>query len=343
MVVRSYSKVNLGLAIGPVRGDGFHGLATMYQTIGLYDVVTVMARRMAETKISLTSNNPRVPTDGRNTAWKMVEGTLRRLGVGAEVSIHIDKRLPVQGGMGAGSANAAAVLIGLERELGVEVPGRMQLAAGVGSDVPLFLVGGAVIGEGRGDVVSAARDFPAMWCVAAVPEVGVSTPGAFRDWDARHGTAEKTNTGPSAAPPAGASGSAPDDKSKLTQAAKPHRMEMLSRMYASYRAGPAGISNLVGDLAENHLLALVHAGIENDFEEVVFPQYPSLRELKRQLIGDSNAVYAALSGSGSTVFGLYGSEMEARAAQQRARAMGVEAYVTKTLPREQYWHEMFAE
>jgi len=82
--VRSYSKINLGLAIGPVRTDGFHGLMTLYQTLALHDVVTVTARRVdsgGETRIALTTNHPFVPRDGRNTAWKMVERCLARLGV----------------------------------------------------------------------------------------------------------------------------------------------------------------------------------------------------------------------------------------------------------------------
>ena len=105
----------------------------------------------------------------------------------AEVEIHIEKRLPVQGGMGAGSANAAAALIGLERELGVALPEeeRLELAAEIGSDVPLFLLGGAVLGMGRGEQVVPMPDFPRTWCVVAVPEVGVSTPAAFKAWDAR--------------------------------------------------------------------------------------------------------------------------------------------------------------
>src|SRR6185369_1342402 len=142
-LVRSYSKINLGLAIGPVRPDGFHGLTTLYQTLELHDLVTVSAVRASATKIALTSNDGRVPVDGRNTCWKMVEKALVRMGVAAEVAIHIEKRLPVQGGMGAGSANAAAALIGLERELGVALPGaeRLGLAGEVGSDVPLFLLG----------------------------------------------------------------------------------------------------------------------------------------------------------------------------------------------------------
>src|SRR5216683_3223022 len=116
-LVRSYSKINLGLAIGPVRADGFHGLTTLYQTLDLHDLVTVTARGTGETRISLTTNHPFVPKDGRNTAWKMVERCQVRRGFSAEVEIHIEKNLPGGGGVGAGSANAAAALLGLEREL----------------------------------------------------------------------------------------------------------------------------------------------------------------------------------------------------------------------------------
>src|SRR5882757_7785963 len=111
--VRSYSKINLGLAIGPVRPDGFHGLTTLYQTLDLHDLITVSMRRLAsdsETQISLTTNHPFMPRDARNTAWQMVERCLERLGIRAEVEVHIEKRLPVGGGRGAGSANAAAAL-----------------------------------------------------------------------------------------------------------------------------------------------------------------------------------------------------------------------------------------
>src|ERR1700733_16267541 len=188
--VRSHSKINLGLAIGPGRAEGFHGLTTLYQTLDLHDFVWVTARSLEDgetTRISLTTNHPFVPRDGRNRAWRMLERCLVRLGVAAEVQIHIEKSLPVQGGLGAGSANAAAALLGLERELGVALPGveRLQLAAEIGSDVPLFLLGGAVLGLGRGEQVVPMPDLPKTWCVLAVPSVGVSTPAAFRDWDAR--------------------------------------------------------------------------------------------------------------------------------------------------------------
>src|SRR3954467_6365884 len=115
--VRSHAKINLGLGIGAPRSDGFHALATVYQTLEVHDLVTVSARAAGQTAIRLTSNDRRGPTGGRNTAWKMVELALRELGRAAEVEIHIEKRLPVQGGLGAGSGNAVAALVGLETEL----------------------------------------------------------------------------------------------------------------------------------------------------------------------------------------------------------------------------------
>jgi 4-diphosphocytidyl-2-C-methyl-D-erythritol kinase len=378
--VCSYSKINLGLAIGPVRPDGFHELATLYQTLALHDLVTVEAKpTTGESRITLTTNHPQVPTDARNTAWKMVELALVRANVTAEVAIHIEKNLPVQGGLGAGSANAAAALNGLERELRLSLSGtdRMELAAEVGSDVPLFMLGGAVMGTGRGECVEAMPDLPATWCVVAVPEVGVSTPQAFRDWDERQKTGNREQ---------GTAGI------RLTDDPQPDRLEELSHVYATVlRDGlvdfgfipeteqtpdTSGIVRGRGleikqgglekessehgstwnGLAENTLLALVRTGIENDFETVVFPQYPLLREIKRLLMGtpagvssgtpvdsSGNAVYAALSGSGSALFGLYRSEADARAAQQRVQATGCKAILTETLPRQEYWRRMFAE
>jgi 4-diphosphocytidyl-2-C-methyl-D-erythritol kinase len=354
--VRSHSKINLGLAIGPPRPDGFHHLTTLYQTLALYDVVTVSATPAAATSITLTSNHPAVPTDQRNTAWRMVERCLKRLHRHATVTIHIEKNLPIQGGMGAGSANAAAALFGLERELGVALPGldRLELAASVGSDVPLFLLGGSVLGLGRGEQVSPLPDLPQTPCVIALPAVGVSTPQAFRDWDAL-----LLSEAPNSATAAGES---------LTKAAEPDRLEKLSLALAATYAEPgtSGIfcdqlpetkqgsldenrSTPQNDLAESSLLALVRTGIENDFERVVFPIHPPLCEIKHHLMGDpsgvdgdGSALYAALSGSGSALFGLYRSMADAQAAQHRVQAAGVKAVITHTLPRTAYWRTMFA-
>src|SRR5580698_9305890 len=99
VTVRSHAKINLGLGVGAPRPDGFHGLVTLYQTLELHDLLTVSARRTETTAIQLTSNDRRVPTDSRNTAWKMVELALSTLRISAEVAIHIEKQLPIQGGL----------------------------------------------------------------------------------------------------------------------------------------------------------------------------------------------------------------------------------------------------
>jgi 4-diphosphocytidyl-2-C-methyl-D-erythritol kinase len=341
--VRSHAKINLGLAIGAPRPDGFHALSTVYQTLEAYDVVTVEARPAAATALTLSSNDDRVPTDGRNTAWKMVEQALAALEATAEVHIHIEKKLPVQGGLGAGSANAVAALVGLEAELQIWSDGkktrwwqakRLEIGARVGSDVPLFLLGGAVLGLDRGQEVYPLPDFDPVWCVVATPAVGVSTPTAFHDWDAlcqREGLTAEASTG------------------KLAE---------LSRAYASAFSGvlPAGDeqgSGLTGvpssrrDLAETAGFGLVRTGItswiENDFERVVFPQHPSLAEIKQILAGTGStgeALHASLSGSGSALFGLYATREAAQAACRRLHAAGVASLLTRTLPRTAYWQQM---
>jgi 4-diphosphocytidyl-2-C-methyl-D-erythritol kinase len=349
--VRSFCKINLGLAVGPSRPDGFHALSTVYQTLQLYDFVTVTAAHAANTTIHVTSNHRGVPRSEagsaeRNTAWRIVQKTLDRLKITANVHIHIEKTLPIQGGMGAGSANAVAATLGLERELGVALsgPARLEVAAEVGSDVPLFLLGGTVLGLNRGEEVYPLPDSPPLHCVVALPDIGVSTALAFQQLDVE----------------------------QLTSGAAVDKLKQLSRALASVwsttgvESGPSGIAfmdrtglipgdlpsgrasqerDVSGDLAENPLLALVRTGIENDFEEVVFSQHPSLRSTKRDLMGSSreSAFYAALSGSGSALFGLYGSQTDALAAQHRVQQNGTQAILTETLPRRKYWNTMFAE
>jgi 4-diphosphocytidyl-2-C-methyl-D-erythritol kinase len=317
--VRSFSKINLGLAIGHSRPDGFHALTTLYQTLAAHDLVTVEAQRISSSagSITLTTNDKRVPTDSRNTVWKMLDRALAVSGLSVEIRVHIEKRLSVQGGLGAGSANAVAALVGLEHELGEQLSGaeRLRIAAEVGSDVPLFLIGGAVLGLGRGEEVYPMPDLPETHCVIALPSVGVSTPQAFRDWDVL-------------------------EEQRLTANPPSDRLKELSRDLSACLSGShvSGAFSKEEGQPEDLLLALVRTGIDNDFEKVVFCQHPSLGEIKRIL--DQGAVYAALSGSGSAVFGLYQTSEAATAAEKRLSAHGTASLRTKTLPREAYWGTM---
>ncbi len=376
-LVRSFSKINLGLAIGPPRPDGFHSLLTLYQTLALHDVVSVSAQSAAETCVRLTSSDFRVPLDARNTAWRMVDRALALCGVTAEVDVHIAKNLPIQGGMGAGSANAAAALIGLERELGLKIPAdkRLALAAEIGSDVPLFLLGGSVLGWDRGQKVTGVPDVThaggaQIPCVMALPSIGVSTPNAFREWDRLSSSADGLQNPPTRDtlhelsriyaslllqhrddPMLRPSEIFPDLSPVPSLQTEQNSPENLQRPPGEQRHSTLSMRSGVEEyLVGTPLLALLHAGqgfeLENDFEKVVFPQYPALRQIKHQLLGFASehpALYAALSGSGSALFGLYADQAGAIAAQRRLQQEGVRAIVTSTLPRRIYWSSMFAE
>jgi 4-diphosphocytidyl-2-C-methyl-D-erythritol kinase len=183
VTVRSFAKVNIGLRIGALRPDGFHELRTVYQTIALHDIIRVQVG--CGSGIEIRCEDSRVPKDESNTCYRIVERAMVALKARGRVVIEIEKRLPVQGGLGGASANAVATLLALERALKKELPGpeRLRIAAEVGSDLPLFLVGGTVLGVGRGEEVYPLPDLPAIPCVVATPEIGVSTPKAFADWD----------------------------------------------------------------------------------------------------------------------------------------------------------------
>ena len=319
VIVRSFAKINIGLEIGRRRPDGFHSLRTVYQTIALHDRLRV--ELTPGTGIEISCREPRVPLGETNTCWRMAKRVMKALKARGRVVIKIEKGLPIQGGLGGASSNAVATLLAIERAVGKRLPQqeRLRLAAEVGSDLPLFLVGGTVLGVGRGEEVYPLEDLPALDCVIVTPEIGVSTPQAFADLDTcREKTVELT---------------AETGSDKLTGSSR----ALCAWLSGSSTGVPAKGS---GDRAEALLLDLVHAGIENDFESVVFPQHPELRAVKRAL-ERAGAGYASLSGSGSTVYGLFRSRELARKAAKRLTAEGLPAVATGTLTRREYWKRIF--
>jgi 4-diphosphocytidyl-2-C-methyl-D-erythritol kinase len=378
VTMRSFAKINVGLRIGAAREDGFHELLTVYQTIGLHDVIRVSVGR--GTGIEIRCEDPRVPRDESNTCFRIVEKALAALKAKGRVVVEIEKRLPVRGGLGGASANAVGALLGLERALKKSLTAveRLRIAAEVGSDLPLFLVGGTVLGVGRGEMVYPLQDLPGMGCVVVTPEAGVSTPKAFAEWDRRVALAEK----PAGLRPAGQprtavptragelnAGKAAELRSARTgKSARPHtghphtgrphissaeltvltpsdRMSELGRALSGwlsevYSGAPSDFMARRGR-AENLLLGLVRTGIENDFEQVVFPEYPELRDAKSALLR-AGAKYASLSGSGSALYGLFGSRVEAAEGAARLRKEGWAARGTSTVTRREYWRRLGA-
>ena len=326
--LRSFAKINLGLKIGPLRPDGFHELRTIYQTVALHDVVRVEVQ--VGEGIEIRCSDPRVPCDATNTCYKIAERVLKSTGRRGKVSIEIEKRLPVQGGMGAASSNAVAAMLGLERVLGLNLApqDRLRVAAEVGSDLPLFLIGGTMLGVERGQEVYALQDLPETAVVVVTPQVGVSTPKAFAQWDAL----EASESALTALAPAGT----------IKQSDQAEHAWLSERLLSRARPaeGPAsGVPAVGGDRAETPLLDLVRTGIENDFERVVFPEYPELCEAK-SVLQREGARYASLSGSGSTLYGLFDSIGDAEAAAERMRAAGYTAVPTRTLTRAEYWERL---
>jgi 4-diphosphocytidyl-2-C-methyl-D-erythritol kinase len=321
IAVRSFAKINLGLRIGPLRADKFHELRTVYQTLAVHDVIRIEAR--AGDGIEIHCSHPGVPADSSNTCWRVTERVLRALKLRKKIRIDIEKKLPVQGGMGAASSNGVATLLGLERLLRNRLTARerLHIAAEVGSDLPLFLIGGAALGIGRGEEVYPLEDLPRFHCVIATPPVGVSTPAAFAEWDDNLAQTGKL-TG----------GSPSDRMTKFGHA--------LYEWLNNSNFSATGVPAKVWDRAEALLLDLVRTGIENDFESVVFPMYPVIGEVKR-VLARSGARYASLSGSGSTVYGLFASREAARRGAQAVQAAGVPATVTATLRRKDYWNRLF--
>jgi 4-diphosphocytidyl-2-C-methyl-D-erythritol kinase len=324
VTAHSFAKINIGLCIGPSRLDGFHELRTVYQTIAWHDIVRVSVKRGDGIEIHCT--DPRVPKDSSNTCWKIVERAMVALKARGQVVIEIEKRLPVQGGLGGASGNAVAAMIALEKALKKRLTGRerLRIAAEVGSDLPLFLVGGTILGVGRGEEVYPLPDLLAMPCVIATPEIGVSTPKAFSDWDKFY---------------AGQVGTlAPTKGGKLTADDPSDRINSFSRTISAWLSGQSsGVPVSKGrGRAETPLLDLVRTGIENDFEQVVFPQYPELREVK-SVLEQAGAIYASLSGSGSALYGLFRTRAAAVQAAARLRKHGTPAVATATLTRRQYW------
>ena len=321
VTVRSFAKINLGLRIGAPRADGFHQLLTVYQTIGLHDLIRVSVAR--GNGIEIRCDDPRVPRDDSNTCFRVVERAMAALRAKGRVVVEIEKRLPVQGGLGGASANAVATLLGLERAVRKMLPQaeKLRIAAEVGSDLPLFLVGGTVLGVGRGEQVFPLPDFSATACVVVTPEIGVSTPKAFAEWDRRM-----------------------ESGSKLTAPGASDRINELGYglsvwLSGLYSGAPSDFVRRRGR-AGNPLLALVRAGIENDFEQVVFPEHPELGEVKRALVR-AGAKYASLSGSGSTLYGLFASRNAADSAVTRLRKAGWTAQSTSTLTRTEYWRRVY--
>ncbi|MEO5859719.1 MAG: 4-(cytidine 5'-diphospho)-2-C-methyl-D-erythritol kinase [Pyrinomonadaceae bacterium] len=249
----SFAKVNLHLRVLGKRDDGFHEIFTVFQTVSLADELTFESSKVLE----LVCNDPAVPTDDTN----LILQAARALSPDRGARISLIKRIPMGGGLGGGSSNAATALIGLNRlwEIGLEARQLAHIGAEVGSDVPFFLSGGTAVGIGRGTGIEPAADLVEPFMILIEPGVHVSTTAAYVGLGAEN----LTNT----------------------------ELNRILRVCRSEAESP--------DFLKSALI--------NDFEKTVFAEFPEIGRAKQRLI-ELGANRALMSGSGSSVFGIFDKE-----------------------------------
>ena len=261
--VPAFAKLNLELRVLYKRGDGFHELRSVFQTISLADEIGIRFRKASGTEIRMAGNVD-IPDNLIVRAARLI---LDEMKVSAIVDFELDKRIPMGAGLGGGSSDAAAVLLALPALSGKTVPMErlIPLAAQLGSDVPFFLLGGTAAVLGRGEELYPLEDLRNRFVLVVSPEVHVSTADAYRALSARL-TAESV-------------------RSKLA--------EFQAQLWSG------------GD-----------EWATNDFEAVVFEQYPRLKAIRNGLLR-AGAMSALMTGSGSSVFGIFASaeDMERAAAR----------------------------
>jgi 4-diphosphocytidyl-2-C-methyl-D-erythritol kinase len=185
--VRVPAKVNLQLAVGPREADGFHNLVTVFQAISIYDDVTITKSAPgAGITIAITGDHIHgVPADSTNLAVKAAQLIADEYDFALDIHIEVNKSIPVAGGMAGGSADAAAVIVGLNELFTLEMSREDMLEFGsqLGSDVPFMITGGTAIGQGRGDQLTAALSRGTYHWVLALSSVGLSTPAIYQECD----------------------------------------------------------------------------------------------------------------------------------------------------------------
>jgi 4-diphosphocytidyl-2-C-methyl-D-erythritol kinase len=288
--IPAYAKVNLRLDVLGRRTDGYHELRTIFQSISLHDTLVLETKREPGIDLRI-AGNPELACEPSqdNLVYRAIHELGREIGFQLGVRAVLAKRIPVGRGLGGGSSDAAAALVGLLRLTGKRIaPARLlEIASGLGADVPFFVYGGRALGIGRGDEIYPLPDVERRRMLVISPhEIAVPTKDAYQ-WLSQ----ELTNG---------------DGPTKLLR-------------FCALCWSPQG------------------GALSNDFEAAVFPRYPRLAAIKRELL-QQGAAEASLAGSGSAVFGVYQHPAKARRA---ARAFPRDqVFLCSTLSRAEYRRKM---
>lgn len=286
---RGYAKINLHLDITGRLEGGFHSVATVMQTVSIFDEVTVFdIEESSEARFTASCNIEGVPTDEKNLAVKAALAFCQKAGVSLRGKIDIQKNIPMAAGMAGGSADGAAVLRALNKALGdpLTVKELCSIGSSLGSDVPFCIVGGTAYADGKGDILHPFPEMPACVIVAACEGEGVSTPWAYRLLDGLYSDFTE-NCG-----------------------------------YESKNTEP-----LKSALASGNIKA-VSDNMYNIFEEPVLKERPVASEIKRLML-EAGAVGAMMSGSGPSVFGIFACEKCGERAGALLESRGYKAHICR--------------
>lgn len=175
IVIKAMAKINLGLDVIRKRTDGYHEVRMVMQSVNLYDTLTFT--KSDEKGITLTANKREIPLDERNLIYKAADLLYKKYSMPEGVRIHLDKKIPMAAGMAGGSTDAAAALTGMNRlfELGISQEELCGLGVKIGADVPYCIMGGTVLAEGIGEILTPLPPVPDCFLVIAKPGIDVST------------------------------------------------------------------------------------------------------------------------------------------------------------------------
>ena len=253
-VFKSYSKINLGLKVLNERKDGFHNIESIFVELDFHDLITFKPSN----SFQLTCNNDSVPIDMENTISQSYQFLKNRYNFNNHFHVYLDKKIPMQSGLGGGSSNAACTLNALNTILDLKISKSKlhQYALEIGSDVPFFIEGGVKFIKGRGEKLETVQNsskFQSLYFLIVIPKFSISTKWAY----------EKL-------------------KKALKSNSKQYKFPTLDQR-------------------------LNWSLFKNDFEVVVKAAYPEIMNIK-EIMYNNGALYSGLSGTGSTVFGIYNEE-----------------------------------
>jgi 4-diphosphocytidyl-2-C-methyl-D-erythritol kinase len=300
--IPSYAKINLRLDIVGKRRDNYHELRTIFQTISLHDELRLRQSRKPGISLTIHGNDrlAREPFE-KNLVYRAINNLRRELRIKAGVEIDLHKKIPAGGGLGGGSSNAAAALLGYLQLTRKRLPLErlIEIATPLGADVPFFLFGGRALGVNKGDEIYPLADIKKHAILVIAPQgIHVPTPDAFR-W---------VNAPPL---PSSQNRSSKPSSQQLTKSPSNSKLSKFCALCWSPQL----------------------AGLSNDFEAAVFRRHPRLASIKRELL-QAGAAEAMLAGSGSAVFAIFPSPALARRA-----AVGFssdQTFVCETISRDRY-------